>query len=139
MKSHARIEFAIGLAAYLLLSAFANLARPAPITYSYDNAGRLVGADYGASVTTSYAYDNSGNLLQTASPRPAIEATLLGNNQLLLVWSMFPAGYVLESADSLSAPIQWGPVSTAPAVNGDQKSVTVDISTGAKFYRLKKL
>ena len=40
------------------------------ITYTYDAAGRLIGADYGGDVRITYTYDASGNLLR----RRALEA-----------------------------------------------------------------
>ena len=33
------------------------------IQYTYDNTGRLTGADYGSRRTIQYTYDNNGNLL----------------------------------------------------------------------------
>ena len=36
----------------------------ATITYQYDDAGRLIGADYGGGKTITYTYDKNGNLLQ---------------------------------------------------------------------------
>ncbi len=33
------------------------------VTYSYDSAGRLVKADYGAAGVIVYVYDNAGNLV----------------------------------------------------------------------------
>ena len=40
------------------------------IQYTYDNAGRLTGADYGSSWTIEYTYDNNGNLLKRDVQRP---------------------------------------------------------------------
>ncbi|MCK4244623.1 MAG: RHS repeat protein, partial [Candidatus Omnitrophica bacterium] len=34
------------------------------VTYDYDNAGRLVKADYGEGTAIEYSYDNAGNLLE---------------------------------------------------------------------------
>lgn len=34
------------------------------ITYTYDNAGRLIRADYGGGKVIEYFYDNAGNLTQ---------------------------------------------------------------------------
>lgn len=34
------------------------------VTYTYDEAGRLVGVDYGNGATIAYTYDAGGNLLQ---------------------------------------------------------------------------
>jgi len=48
------------------------------VAYTYDDAGRLVGVDYGNGNVVTYTYDSSGNLLrrlvtsasQTAQQRP---------------------------------------------------------------------
>ena len=42
------------------------------ITYQYDAAGRLTGADYGAGKSIAYSYDNNGNLL---TRKVAVSAT----------------------------------------------------------------
>ncbi|NCA81828.1 MAG: hypothetical protein EOM72_03685 [Opitutae bacterium] len=39
-------------------------ATAATIQYAYDDAGRLIGADYGGGATIAYVYDANGNLLQ---------------------------------------------------------------------------
>ncbi|MEA3486082.1 MAG: dockerin type I domain-containing protein [Thermodesulfobacteriota bacterium] len=53
------------LAMVMLLSLFVSVAAFAgTINYTYDNAGRLTGADYGSSKTIAYTYDNNGNMLQ---------------------------------------------------------------------------
>ena len=53
------------------------------ITYTYDDAGRLVGADYGESQGITYTYDAAGNLLQrevygmeTPTPTPTATPTV---------------------------------------------------------------
>ena len=50
------------------------------ITYTYDDAGRLVGADYGDGTGITYTYDEAGNLLQrevygVATPTPTATST----------------------------------------------------------------
>jgi hypothetical protein len=50
------------------------------VTYTYDDAGRLVGADYGESQGITYTYDEAGNLLQRevysmATPTPTRTST----------------------------------------------------------------
>ncbi len=39
-------------------------ADAAVVTYTYDEAGRLIKADFGDSSVISYTYDNAGNLLK---------------------------------------------------------------------------
>lgn len=41
-----------------------SVAQPRTIAYTYDDAGRLIGVDYGRGKTIRYTYDNAGNLLQ---------------------------------------------------------------------------
>jgi YD repeat-containing protein len=43
---------------------FSTSAQTRTIVYTYDDAGRLVGADYGAGQGITYTYDAAGNLLQ---------------------------------------------------------------------------
>jgi YD repeat-containing protein len=57
-------------------------AQTRTITYTYDNAGRLVGADYGEGQGITYTYDAAGNLLQrevygvaTTTPTPTSTPT----------------------------------------------------------------
>jgi YD repeat-containing protein len=49
---------------FIVLLLFFGLAVLAdPVKYSYDDAGRLILADYGNGNTIAYTYDNAGNLL----------------------------------------------------------------------------
>ena len=48
----------LAIAALILIT----VARAEFISYSYDTAGRLTGANYGSGKTTGYQYDVSGNL-----------------------------------------------------------------------------
>lgn len=56
----------IGLLLILLVMVVGNVwanGRATTVTYSYDDAGRLVSADYGTDSIT-YTYDTNGNLVQ---------------------------------------------------------------------------
>ena len=47
------------------------------VAYAYDDAGRLIGVDYGNGTSIAYTYDNAGNLLKrlvTSAP-PASQDT----------------------------------------------------------------
>ena len=50
-------------AVFLLLCAIPD-AFAGTITYTFDNAGRLIKADYGGGKTIQYTYDNAGKILQ---------------------------------------------------------------------------
>ena len=68
------IRISLLLAAVLLLI-IPPRARPDSVSYSYDDAGRLIRASYGSGKTILYTYDNAGNLLRrlvtTVLPGPA--------------------------------------------------------------------
>ena len=106
-------------------------------SYTYDAAGRLLGADYGTGKSISYGYDNAGNLIQATQPAPALLIARAPANQLTVSWLAFPAGFALESTLSL-APANWQSVNAPPAQVGNYSVVTVTNDPGGKFYRLRK-
>lgn len=116
----------------------ASFCRGGTISYTYDSAGRLVLADYGAGKTTSYAYDVAGNLLESSSPAPAITAGPIQNNQLMISWPAVPNGFILERASNLTSPISWTPVGGSPTLVGNQYVQTISVGNGPQFYRLRK-
>ncbi len=106
--------------------------------YSYDDAGRLSQADYGAEGSISYTYDNAGNLLRVVtSAGLALSVSQVSNSQVTLSWAASPSNAILESSDHLSVPPQWSAVASVPVTNGNQKTITVSTSTATKFYRLR--
>lgn len=73
-------------------------------------------------------------------PAPTLAlGRFVSGNTLTLTWATSANGFVLETTDSLSLPISWGPVAAVTTVVGDQTQVTVNLLEGAgKFYRLRK-
>jgi len=125
----------------LLLLPFALLvwngaANASTIAYTYDPAGRIVAADYGADKSTSYAYDNAGNLLQSSQPAPGITVVSLIGNQLTLSWPANPGGFVLQRANSINPGAQWNNVGVTNTPSGNFNSVTLTVNA-TTFYRLK--
>ncbi|RME86101.1 MAG: hypothetical protein D6775_01045 [Caldilineae bacterium] len=51
--------------------------RGSTVIYTYDAAGRLVGAGYGKGVRIAYTYDKAGNLLrrEVVKPTPVVTPT----------------------------------------------------------------
>ena len=57
----------------------AQLMFAAAVTYSYDPAGRLIKADYGAAGSITYTYDKAGNLLS----RSVVSGSTAGGDDYL--------------------------------------------------------
>ena len=63
-----RIMVLIGVC--LLMLGLAAAAEEETVTYTYDEAGRLIQADYGDGRSITYVYDNAGNLLERTVQAP---------------------------------------------------------------------
>ena len=61
----------------------------------------------------------------------------LGADTLTFTWPVSATGFVLESAGSLSPPIQWAPVTNAPVVVGDLETLRPQPTNSTAFYRLR--
>ena len=77
MVAHNKIQRWTGLLLALLLCVVTLTPGLAgTITYTYDDAGRLIRVDYGGGVSIIYTYDPAGNLLerqvQGGTPEPTI-------------------------------------------------------------------
>lgn len=75
-------------------------------------------------------------LATVSTAAPTLQAQLSGNN-FILSWPTNATGFTLEYAASLSAA-SWTTNSLSPAVVSGRYTVTNPITSGTKFYRLKK-
>jgi hypothetical protein len=66
---------------------------------------------------------------------PSLQIQLAGKN-VVLTWPLSGAGYVLQSATKLAPPISWTTVTNVPVIVNFQYTVTNQISSGSRFYRL---
>ncbi len=73
----------------------------------------------------------------TVTPPPPTLAIVRNGNELAISWPAASAGFVLESALSLTSP-EWSSVPNPPVPAGDTITVTVTIDGAAKYYRLRK-
>jgi hypothetical protein len=78
----------------------------------------------------------------TAAVKTIVEPLLLSvvsaGTDLVIKWPVEAAGYVLESTGSLEPPVAWAQVtSPAPVIVDGQKVVTMPMSGGGKFFRLR--
>jgi len=67
-------------AAFIALTVTFSSAQASSIGFTYDNAGRLIGADYGQNRSIAYTYDNNGNLLQRTVQGTTTTYTLTVND-----------------------------------------------------------
>jgi hypothetical protein len=74
--------------------------------------------------------------LNSAATEVKLTAQRGANNTILLSWPASASGYLPQSASAVTGP--WSDVSQTPVTQGDQSVVTVPISVGASFYRLKQ-
>jgi uncharacterized repeat protein (TIGR03803 family) len=66
---------------------------------------------------------------------PSLQIQMAGTN-VVLTWPLSAAGYVLQSANQLSPPVSWTAVTNVPVIVNFQYTVTNQISSGSRFYRL---
>jgi len=55
---------------------------------------------------------------------------------VVLQWPVYPAGFVLESATNLNAPVSWNTNGPAPVVTNNQNSVVAGVTNTSQFFRL---
>jgi hypothetical protein len=84
--------------------------------------------------------DTSGNSITSSVANlsitlPSLQIRLAGTN-VVLIWPLSPAGYVLQSTTTLTPPLSWTTVTNLPIIVNSQCAVTDQISSGNQFYRL---
>jgi hypothetical protein len=63
-------------------------------------------------------------------------AASVNGNQVSIAWPSPSTGFTLQSADSLSGPMNWTDIGQAPAVINDSNIVSLETTNAAKFFRL---
>ncbi|NOS69071.1 MAG: hypothetical protein HOP33_03990 [Verrucomicrobia bacterium] len=76
-------------------------------------------------------------LSKFSSGSPALQARVAGGN-IVVSWPTSTTSYTLEATTNLTAPNSWTTVTNMPAFVDSQSMVTNPITTGSRFYRLKK-
>ncbi len=107
-----------------LLVALPASASAAVVAYTYDNAGRLVGADFGNGRTITYAYDANGNLLQR-------EVRVRPPQEYFLDVEVSPAGYVTVTGDRINCPVDCA----EGYEEGAEVRLTAEAAAGMKFLQ----
>lgn len=136
IKNRVRSFFCVfGIAA---LSLYSSGAGASNISYTYDPAGRLVAADYGAGKSISYAYDNAGNLFLSSQPAPGLLVSRASANQINIFWPAAPTGFGLYSSGSLGTGGQWNYSTANQFQMGDLNGLTQTLGSTNTFYRLQQ-
>jgi autotransporter-associated beta strand protein len=108
-----------------------------PTTYSFN-----VAADAIFVVTVNevdpgtggpYTLDVSGG-----DCRPVLNITEIPGNKVQLDWTTAATGYGLESTNIVPAPTPWPPVANVPVALNGRFTVTNNVSTTNRFFRLRK-
>jgi uncharacterized repeat protein (TIGR01451 family) len=109
----------------------------ASVTVRADVAGIITNtASCGGLVSDPLKGNNSASV-KTVVEGPALTVTV-GQNTITLSWPVDAGPFVLESANSLQAPIAWTVVSSPPPqINSGVKTVTVGTTNGVRFFRLR--
>jgi hypothetical protein len=122
----------------ILLSIEVSNSSPSAITYTYDPAGRIVAAGYGANKSASYAYDNAGNLKVLSQPAPGLLVSRPSASQINLFWPAAPGGFVLEESPTLGADAVWTSAGATLTLSGNLWTATIPITGSVQFYRLRQ-
>ena len=69
---------------------------------------------------------------------PTLSVRAPGNQSLRLAWPKAATGFVLEETERISPSPTWQALAPAPQTEGDEFAVTVSVSAGNRFFRLRK-
>ncbi len=82
--------------------------------------------------------DNFFDLFVTRiAPDPMLNVERTGNTVTISCLHSL-AGFALEAAESLAAPVTWTPVTTTPTRNGLYDTIELDASSGGQYFRLRR-
>ena len=98
-----------------------------------------------ASVTaTEFDPDTSNNSTSVVTgepvgPPPTVELSIhqISNNALEISWPLTTTTYILEKTGSLAPSVSWTTVPGTPPVVGGKNVVSVGVTGGMQFYRLR--
>jgi len=100
-------------------------------------AGLVQGSDGNLYGTCAYGGDyGGGNVFRILMPGPFLTSWQSGN-QLILAWRTNYLGFTLQGSDGLSPP-NWTDCTNSSGISAGQFWVTNSLSSGSRFFRLRK-
>jgi hypothetical protein len=62
------------------------------------------------------------------------------NDSVIITWPVAPAGFTLQSTESLTPPVTWSPVNASVSVNTNisQNAVIIPMTSSNRFFRLQR-
>jgi hypothetical protein len=75
-------------------------------------------------------------IIQVSMVAPALGVSVSADG-ITFVWPVSAAGFTLEQTDDLTPPIDWHPVTNAPVVVNNQRTLTLSATNSTSFYRLR--
>jgi uncharacterized repeat protein (TIGR01451 family)/uncharacterized delta-60 repeat protein len=111
----------------------------ASITVHPTVAGEITNtATVGSTITDSLKANNTVSVKTVVVGAGVTLTVSRSGNNFMMSWPASADNYILESANTLNAPITWTQVTTPPAqLVGDQKVVTVGTTNASRFFRLR--
>jgi uncharacterized repeat protein (TIGR01451 family) len=111
----------------------------ASITVHPTVAGEITNtATVGSTITDSLKANNTVSVKTVVVSAGVTLTVSRSGNNFMMSWPASADNYILESANTLNAPITWTQVTTPPAqLVGDQKVVTVGTTNASRFFRLR--
>jgi uncharacterized repeat protein (TIGR03803 family) len=100
-------------------------------------AGLVQGSDGNLYGTCAYGGDfGGGNIFRILMPGPLLTSWQSGGH-LILSWRTNYLGFTLQGSDGLSPP-NWTDCTNSPGISAGQFWVTNSLSSGSRFFRLRK-
>jgi hypothetical protein len=120
-----------------------NVARATNQSLTITSATAADAGDYTVTITaggqtiTSAAASLRANGSGGSTESPRLDVALSAT-QLVLSWPVTTTGFSLQSATSLTPPINWTPVTPPITPSGERNTVSVSLGSSPRFYRLAK-
>ncbi len=92
----------------------------------------------GASLDNTGAVDSGAAYVFTLLQIPKLSIARTTTHTGVVTWPSSATGFMLQENTNNVGPLNWSDVATTPVDNGTTKTVTINLQTGSRVYRLFK-